>query len=432
MLLRLANPATRLSLVAVAFLLAGALSFLSIRNALAAHDVDLNTRAGYENAVRLEPSDFENWYLLGRYWEYTVAEESDPSRAIQAYRAALALNPLSSDTWLDLATLYEADGRLSDAHNAFLEAKRAYPLSAEVSWRYGNFLLRQGEVAEAFTEIHRAVSVDPQRSAEAFSLCWRVNLDVRAILDNVLPPDPTGYLSVIRELAAKNQLDPALLVWDRLVSLQPSHLSLLEPTLLTNALLQSHRLDDAVRVWRDAIRLSDLPPTGDPPNSAVWDGGFETGIAGGFGWSFSSIPRGANARVDTGEAHSGQRSLRLDFDGNHNVRFDSVCETTILRPATSYVFSAWVKTRRLTTDQGIRFRLAWLEKASEVILETQDIRGTEPWTRIQMPWTSPSGVRQVRVCVVRDTSGKVDGQIQGTAWVDDVSLVPQTTPQAPL
>jgi hypothetical protein len=136
------------------------------------------------------------------------------------------------------------------------------------------------------------------------------------------------------------------------------------------------------------------------------------------------------ANVDTIEKHSGRASLRLDFDGKRNVSFDGVCTNAIVHPATRYLFSAWVRAQRLTTDQGIRFRIAWREHSAYNSVETSDVHGNEPWTEVQMPWTSLKDVHQVRICVVRDTSAKVDSQIQGTAWVDDVSLTPHSPGQS--
>src|SRR5215469_12092627 len=128
-----------------AFATAAFLSFFSIRNALAAHYADLETRQGYERAVRLEPGDHRNLDLLGRYWQFNL-EDPDTSRAIQAYLTSLAFNPRSANTWMDLAAAYESDGNLGAARNGYLQAKKDYPVSAEVAWRYGNFLLRQGEL----------------------------------------------------------------------------------------------------------------------------------------------------------------------------------------------------------------------------------------------------------------------------------------------
>jgi hypothetical protein len=41
-----------------------------------------------------------------------------------------------------------------------------------------------------------------------------------------------------------------------------------------------------------------------------------------------------------------------------------------------------------------------------------------------MPWASGKDVHYARICVVRKPSAKFDSQIQGTAWIDDVALVP--------
>src|SRR5579859_6036717 len=191
MLLRLPNAPARLAVVLFSLALAATLAYSSIRNARAVNQANLGTRSGYEAAVHLEPDNPENWYLLGRYWQYSL-EEPDASRAIQNYRRSLAVHPGSADTWLELAAVYESEGDLHNARDAFLQAKRAYPVSAAVSWRYGNFLLRQDEVAQAFAEIRLAVYADPKRSAEAFSRCWRVAPDINLILDTVLPPDRTA------------------------------------------------------------------------------------------------------------------------------------------------------------------------------------------------------------------------------------------------
>src|SRR5438034_7437961 len=162
------------------------LSYFSIRNAVAVDYADLQTHQGYERSTRLEPGDYRNWYLLGRYWQYNL-EDTDAAKAGQAYSAALSLNPRSADVWSDLASVYEAEGNPSGARDAYLHAKRAYPLSPEISWRYGNFLLRQGELDPAFTEIRHAVEVDHALGAQAFSRSRGVEPDVQKIVDRVLP-----------------------------------------------------------------------------------------------------------------------------------------------------------------------------------------------------------------------------------------------------
>ncbi len=97
MILRLSSPAARVLLALLASMLAAALSYSGIRNALAVHDAELNTLEGYERAIRLEADDATNWYLLGRYWQYTL-EDPDAQRAMRAYRAAWSRPPIA---WTD-------------------------------------------------------------------------------------------------------------------------------------------------------------------------------------------------------------------------------------------------------------------------------------------------------------------------------------------
>jgi uncharacterized protein YndB with AHSA1/START domain len=57
---------------------------------------------------------------------------------------------------------------------------------------------------------------------------------------------------------------------------------------------------------------------------------------------------------------------------------------------------------------------------------TEDVKGSEPWKRIEMTWTAGKDVRELQICVSRLSSAKLDSQVQGTAWVDDVSLAPES------
>jgi Tetratricopeptide repeat len=426
MVLRLSSAAARLTLVFVALILATTLSYSSIRNALATYYSGLETQAGYERAAQLEPGNPEHWFLLGRYWQYNL-EDPDAQRALNAYRTSLSLDPRDASVWLDLATSYESQGDLPAAREAFLQAKRVYPASAEVSWRYGNFLLRQSELPAAFAEIRHAVSVDPKRAAEAFSRCWRVDPDIQAILDHALPPTVPVYLDAIRELDADAAIDPALAVWSRLAALHPQ-LPLAKVIPFTDSLIQAHRIDDAHRVWDQATALADSSPPVDPPGSVLWDGGFETGVfGGGFTWTIPPPTPGVQVSIDSNEKHSGQRSLRLGFDGSRNVDFSDVCHVAQVQPGTSYRFSAWVRPQGLATDQGIRFRLEWLDNTRNAFTETTDVHGTQPWTLLTLPWTAVAGVRQLRVCVNRHPSDDLVSRIHGTAWIDDVALVPESS-----
>src|SRR6202030_3323996 len=162
------------------------LAYFSVRTARATYYTDAQTLHGYERATQIEPGNARNWYLLGRYLQYSF-EDANPQRAISSYIKSLEIDPRATSTWLELAATYESEGNDVAARKAFISAKQTYPLSAEVSWRYGNFLLRQGELEPAFTEMRLAVEADPKRAAEAFSRSLRAGSSIETTLNRVLP-----------------------------------------------------------------------------------------------------------------------------------------------------------------------------------------------------------------------------------------------------
>ncbi len=428
MILRLASPAARWTLLSISSILAAGLAYFSLRNAWAEHLEAGQTPASLERAARLEPGNARHWYVLGHYWQYNL-EQPDSAQAIFYYRRSLSLDPRSPATWLDLGDSYEAEGDLKSAREALLQAKSNYPISAEAAWRYGNFLIRQGELRAAYGEILRSITEEPGRAAEAVSVCWRANPDINAILDQALPASRDVYLSAIAVLAGQRETDAALAVWARLAALHPQlQLKKIYPFL--DALLAKRQISAARDVWNQSLSLAGIARPDDPAASLLWDGGFETDVTdGGFSWRVQPV-RGAQIGFDTTVKRSGSRSLRVHFDGSQNIHFEHVCQIAGVEPGTPYQFSAWVRTDAVTTDRGIHFRLLTPESREKSPTVTSELRGTESWTMLSLSWTPAKDVHLVQACLTRAPSGKLDNQIAGTVWVDDVTLIPETTAPA--
>jgi tetratricopeptide (TPR) repeat protein len=422
MILRLSTFAARGFFVLAALAFAVAISYSSIRIAVASHAAELNTRQGYERATQLEPEDAANWYLLGRYWQYNL-DNPDTHRAILDYQRSLSLDPHAADAWLDLATAYESENNATDARTAFMQAKRAYPLSPDVSWRYGNFLLRRSEMDSAFAEIKHAVEEDPNRAVAAFSLAMRVEPNANRALDRALPPSPDVYLRTISSLSDQDRPDGALVVWSRLVALHPQ-LPARQSFALIDSLRRHGRIAEAQSIWDQALGIARTARPPDPPGSLVWDGGFESDLSGGgFAWRYP-LPGAVQILRDLHEKHSGNYSLRLIFNGLSNVDFHDVCQFVPVQPSTSYRLSAWFQTRALSTDQGLRLGLYSNSDAGTILSWSEDVRETQPWNQINLLWTSGHNVHEAQLCLLRLPSTKSDGKLQGSVWIDDVALIP--------
>jgi tetratricopeptide (TPR) repeat protein len=418
MIVPLSSAAARGALLAIATYL----SYFSVQTARAIYYREKGTLPGFERATQIEPGNARNWYLLGRYLQYSF-EDSNPQRAVSSYIKSLDIDPRATSTWLELAATYESEGDDVAARNAFLNAKKTYPLSAEVSWRYGNFLLRQGELESAFAEIRRSVEADPDRAVEAVSRCLRVEPDARVILDRVLPANGDMYMAVMVALARDRQIDNALKVWARIVGMHPKIVQY-DVFDLVRDLRETGREREAHEVWVQGVELAGLAQLEGPRNSVIWDGGFEADVTGDvYAWRFAKTSRSAQVGFDTREKYSGKRSLRLSFDGSSDISFYDVCQMVPTEAGMAYELSAWMKSKDLTTDQGVRIELRpgipGVDGAA-----TADIRETQPWTRFATVWPGAKEGQEVQICFRRDPSDQEDNKIRGTVWVDDVALTP--------
>jgi hypothetical protein len=425
MILRVSESLSRALVVLVAIAIAAPLSYYGVRMAWAAYEAELETSGGLEKATDLEPNNHEYWYRLGHFQEFNI-EQPNASRAEFDFRRAIALNPKYTGAWLDLGTHYELEGNTEAARDAFLQAKISYPASAEVAWRYGNFLLREGDLAKAYAELRLAVQLDPHRAATAFSRSYRANPDINAILEEALPADPAVYVEVLGEASRSKQLVVAQKVWERLLVMHP-RLKFQDFDLFVSELLAAGQAVQARRVWDQGITTMTLPALEQVKDSVVWDPSFESGARGySFGWRYQPLTPGLQISLDSSQKHSGARSLRLTFDGTQNQNLEPACALVNVAPNTAYHFSGWVRTQDLTTNSGISFRIYSIGDPTFPVNQTSEIHGTFPWTSVDMPWTSGPQVHQARICILREPSDTPNMNISGTAWVDDVNLVPRS------
>jgi hypothetical protein len=422
---------SRTLLLAVSCAFALLISFLAVRNALAAHYLGLDTRDGYERAVSLEPNNPRNWYLLGRSYLYDL-EQPDPMKAVGALRKSVELDPYSAEAMLDLAIAYDSEGDPMQARAAVVSAQRVYPLSADVSWSFGNFLLRQGDQDAAFAQFYKTLQLDPKRAAEAFSRSVQLQPDAKVVLDKVIPPSPKTYLPILQMLSAAYQMEEAQLVWNKLVGLN-AQVPLRDVVVFFDALVRHRQAGEAFKLWPQATAMMENPPPPDPSGSLIWDGGFESGSAGGgFRWQFTPVTPNVQISFNRSEKHGGEQSLRLLFNGRENLNFEDACHPFVAEPGKQYLLSGWIKTESLTSSEGIRLEVWTFNRKSATVVLSNEIHGTQPWTQITLPWTSPEDEVFGKVCLRRKMSDMPGSDIQGAAWLDDVTLLPVDNSPAPV
>jgi tetratricopeptide (TPR) repeat protein len=396
------------------------------KHALASYYAASSNFENWERATHIEPDNPEIWYRLGRFRQLDF-DNADVPLAISYYRRAIQLNPRSPFYKLDLASALETVGSIGEADSEFRAAQAAYPISAEVSWKYGNFLLRQNRLPEAYAEIHRALLVDPKLTPIAVSSVWHSEPNIHVLLDQVLPDTPEAYSEALSYLVSEQDSTAALEVWHRLISKDP-HTDWKQAFALTDLLVAQEKFEEAGAVWHQAIAGDSGSAPGYTGNSLVYDGGFERGIAGGgFGWRQKDVT-GADFDIDTEEKHTGNRSVRLIFDGTKNLSYEDLFQFVLVSPGTRYRFQGFLRANQISSESGIRFEIVDPKHQQGLDASTRNETGTLPWTLEQVDFTTGPQTHLILIRIARRMSERLDNKLRGTVWVDDVSLVPVGRP----
>jgi tetratricopeptide (TPR) repeat protein len=381
-------------------------------------------------AAELEPGNAGYWERLGLYAGSDI-QHLDVDQAIAYLKIAAKINPRSDEIWADLASAYEELGRAAEAREAYQKAQEDYPISGEIAWRYGSFLLRQGDFRGGFSQIRRALAVEPSLTMSAVAESWEASRDPASITDQVLPAKSSYYLTALGYFLLQKQDDPALVVWKGLLKLgQPIEMNQTIP--LVNRLISENHMSDAETTWREALQATNWPHRAVEDDSLVFNGGFEHEVAnGGFGWREETVS-GVTYGLDRLVTHSGKQSMRVTFDGTTNVDFAQLMQFVPVKPGEQYHFEAYLRTEDVTTNSGVRFSIYDPRHPSAVQILTPGLVGTNPWTPVETSVSTGPHTDLLVIALRRVPSQKFDNKLRGTAWIDDVSLVPVPSGQPAL
>jgi len=412
----------RVLFLATAVIVSGTVIVFSAKAYIAACWDASSNPALWLKAAKLEPGNADYWRHVGlmRQWDLNP---SDMGNAMHYLQIAAKVNSRSSGVWMDLADAYATAGDAARAKEAYDRAQTSFPMSAEVAWRYGNFLLYRENYSEAYPKIREAISIDPSLTQSALTECWQSNPDVAPIVKGLLPDKREYYVSAVGFFLAQKLADPAVAVWNHQRE-RGLAVDMEETVLLVDALISEDRIREAQQVWRSGLQASNWVQDSEEGRSLVLNGGFEHDIAnGGFDWR--EVPlSAANFNFDSAFAHSGTRSLRIEFDGTENVDFGHLFQYVPVASDSRYHFSVFVRTEGLTTDRGISFEILDAHHPEQVQVATRELTGTNGWTVLQTDFVSGPDTQAVKITLRRTPSWKFDNKFSGTVWVDDVTLTP--------
>lgn len=421
MLIDLSHRRARWCFLFLVILAAGEFCFLAAKVWLAEQWNESSDPKKWLAATQLEPGNAQYLERLALFDELNL-EERNHSRAADYLRHATQIDPRSERPWLELAALDEERADFSVAKQAYEMAQSDFPISPDVAWRYGNFLLRQGDLSAGFAALRHAIDNDPSLEASALAESWAVDPSADSIADAVLPQKAAYYVRAIRYFLLQKQIGAALVMWTRLLKLnQPIAMS--DAIDLIDDLISAGRFNEARQVWQDALQRSAWPDDASG-TSVLFNGGFEHDLLnGGFDWR--EFPyNGASYDLDSSVLHSGHQSLRITFDGAANINFQHIFQYVYVASHQRYRFLAYIRTEGIPAGDGIQFDIFDPRHPEELQVLTPALTGNNGWTPVRVDFETGADTQMLEILLRRAPEPVLDNQLRGIVWVDDVSLVP--------
>jgi hypothetical protein len=394
--------------------------YLAARRAVGSAYFRTGTPNAVQTAMRWDPANPEYYDALGTLI-HLYADRGNSNEIVQLYQNATRLSPHDAQFWADLGAAYDWAGRSNDALDAFLHAQRLFPNSPEINWRLANFYVRAGKAPDALRTLELVLQEDGTAGRRVFTLATNATHDKNALL-KMLPAQSPVFFDYLDFLIERGDIAGAELVWDRILQLGlPFDLRQAFP--YVDALIQHAELEQMSKVW--SVLAQRFPAQVQLPvhsSNLVTNGGFESEILnGGLDWRVFPI-EGAVVSIDSVGVLEGAHALRITFDGSRNLDYGHVFQYVPVQPKTRYRFSSHMRVQGITTDSGLGLQVCDAYNLGNIFVSPENLVGTSGWSEQHAEFTTFADTRLLLVRVIRPASGKLDNQIAGTVWIDDIRL----------
>lgn len=373
-------------------------------------------RDGLSSALRFDGNNPTYHYLLGRLYHLDIVGY-DIEKAIAQYKKSIELSPLQPGAWIDISKAYQVKGQSAEAEYALERAVMVSPNNAELLWEAGTFWLINNSVDKAVSVLRQYLLILPDRQKDVYDLCWKLRMDNSYILASLIPDSYEYRSQYLEYLILTKRIGETHEVW---ASLDKDRIG--ENIFITyvNALINSGSYEKAEAVWEEMTKKNGR--FGKPEeNNLIWNSSFENEMLnGGFDW-VASEAEGADVFIDDTIRMTGNRSIGVAFDGKHNPDITIIQQVVQVKPGTPYTLRGYIKTSSLTTTNGVFFSVQG-HNCSMPHRKSETATGTNFWREFSIDFGSPEGCNAIIIKARREQSAKLDNKIEGTVWIDGITL----------
>ena len=115
------------------------------------------------------------------------------------------------------------------------------------------------------------------------------------------------------------------------------------------------------------------------------------------------------------------RSIKIEFDGKHNVDFYHLYQFIPVEEETNYKLTSLMKSEDISTRNGLLWQV-YCANNKNLHAESEPVRGTTDWHPVTVSFTTPKGCSAVVLKLRRYKTDKFSNNISGIVWVDKVAL----------
>ncbi len=335
--------------------------------------------------------------------------------ALTTFKEAVRRDPASAYRWLDLGDSLVRVGRTAEAQYCYDRALELGPRTTSVLWRVAQFYMRIKEPRRALANTLRILEISPDAKETVFNAYLLDGADVADTFEYGIPPRSplvSEYFKYLLSVANPGDLQKA---WNWIQTHSPVDDRVAGD--YVDLLIMDGDLSLAAEAWKRSAGRHDPAYL---QSNLVYNGDVELPLVqSGLDWRFREVPA-VRIQPDSSVVHSGSSSLRIDFEGKDNIDFNHV-EQKVIAPAGSYLFTAWIRTSQITTDEGVGFRLT--DTSGKLDLRTKPLVGTNDWVPMHVEFTLTGPAHLIRIQLIRRPSSKFDNKLSGRVWIDSVSLV---------
>ena len=368
-------------------------------------------------ALRLNAENYRVQHNLGSlyFWSNVDAEH-----ALPLLKTAAQLNPYNPEYQQDLGTVCQALGDIHCADEAFVAAARLAPRSPRFQLARANHFLVTSRPSEALMGLHDYVELRPDDPKAALGPFLRGIADADGLW-NALPQtlDYESQLALISLLSNAGKFELANRYWRELVRSE-ARIALPVSVPYLNTLQNRGQLEQLVDVWRDLQHMGSVPAQEE--HNLVFNGGFESAPTNvGLDWHYQQHSF-VQLHFSDSTAGTGTRSLRADFTSSSNEDLDLLEQIVPVAKPGTYVLTAFVRSRAITSDCGPRLRIQDFLCATCLDASTQGTVGTSDLHQVSTSFTIAPGTRFLRVSLHRPRCRAYPMEITGQFWIDGIIM----------